>query len=111
MKGLNEYIKKYGKHFTEELARDVTKRQWNSCKIVRDAQKKVYYNVTGSTVGDMVYLMDMSCYLLSEQYTYNRGIKMMLYWVGNYNKTGSPFLIWLNSLSSNNEDFDFTPYI
>lgn len=107
MKGLRQYMKKHGKHFTEQLAEAVTRKQWNSCKIMKDSQKKVYYNVTGSTVGDMVYMMDMFCYFLSEQYTYGKGMKMMLCWVGDYSKTGSPFTMWL----SGNEDFDFTPYI
>lgn len=111
MKGLKEYVEKHGKHFTEELAGAVSKRKWNASKVVRDSQKKVYYNVTGSTVGDMVYMMDMFWYYLAEQYTYGMSMKLMLRWVGNYNKTGSPFSMWLGSLDYNNKDFDFTPYI
>jgi len=111
MKGLEEYVKKHGRHFTEKLANDAGRRKWNAEKIRLSAQKKVYYNVTGSTLGDMVYLMDMFCYHLSDQYTPGKCLKLMLSWVGDYNKTGSPFCIWLTSLTIKEKDFDFTPYI
>lgn len=112
MKGLEEYIKVHGRHFTEELAKDVTDRKWNTARVISSAQKKAYYNVTGSTSGDMVYLMDMFCYFLSDQYTYSRGINLMLRWVGDYNKTGSPFCMWITSMFlKEKDDFDFTPYI
>lgn len=108
MKGLKEYIRKHGIHFTEQLAMDVTRRKWNPSKVEKDAQKKVYYNVTGSTRGDMVYLMDMFyCF----QYTEGKCINLMLKWVGDYNRTNSPFCIWLSTVSLDNREFDFTPYI
>lgn len=113
MRGLEEYIKKHGKHFTEDLAVRVTYRRWNPSKVVDAAQSKVYYNVTESTVGDMVYLLDMfyeRLYPLG-QYTVNRGILSMLTWVQDYSKTGSPFNIWMTSLIMKDKDFDFTPYI
>lgn len=100
MKGLDRYIKKHGKHFTEKLASDVTLRKWDSSKIQKAAQKRVYYNVTGSTSGDMMYLMDM----------FHQTNKMLL-WVGDYKKTSSPFCIWLAAKITREEDFDFTPYI
>ena len=111
MKGLEEYIEKHGNHFTEKLASDVSRKRWNSLKIQESAQKKVYYNVTGSTSGDMMYLMDMFHHFLSEQYTRERCVKLMLSWVGDYRKTGSPFRIWLTMKVVNKEEFDFTPYI
>lgn len=111
MKGLEEYIKKHGEHFTEKLALDVSEKKWNPSKIEKDAQKRVYYNVTGSTSGDMVYLMDMFHHHLSDQYTKGKCINLMLSWVGDYQKTGSPFCIWLAVALVNKEEFDFTPYI
>jgi hypothetical protein len=107
MKGLEEYISKHGRHFTEELASYVTEGRWNPSKVERDAQRHVYYNVTGSTPGDMVYLMTF----WKEDMPYNRKIKVMLSWVEDYNKTGSPFLIWLTVMIVRKESFDFTPYI
>lgn len=106
MKGLEEYIRKHGSHFTEELAVDVTGSKWSPSRIERDAQKHVYYNVTESTRGDMVYLMT-----IERSRSYNKKIKTMLSWVQDFRKTGSPFCIWLTVMTTNHEDFDFTPYI
>ena len=89
----------------------VTKRRWNASKIEKEAQSRVYYNVTGSTKGDMVYMMDMFRYFLSEQYTHRKCITLMLKWVGDYSKTGSPFCMWLSAMSLDKKEFDFTPYI
>lgn len=113
MRGLERYIEKHGRHFTSKLAVTVTGGKWDSSRIERDAQKQVYYNVTGSTLGDMVYLMDLMydrLYPLGE-YTPNRGLKMMLSWVGDFKKTEVPFSIWLTFMTSDNVEFDFTPYI
>lgn len=113
MRGLEEYIRKHGKHFTDKLAIKVTNRRWDPCKVAKAAQDKVYYNVTQSTVGDMVYLLDMvheRLYPLG-QYTNNRGINGMLAWVGDYKKTESAFNIWLTTVIVQKQDFDFTPYI
>ena len=109
MKGLDRYIAKHGRHFTLELAMDVTKKKWNPSKIEKETQKNVYYNVTGSTRGDMVYMMDMFKYFLSSQYTHKKGMLLMLKWVGDYKKTGSPFCMWLSKYDR--DGFDFTPYI
>lgn len=107
MKGLKEYVEKHGRHFTEELASDVTNRRWNPSKIKKDAQRHVYYNVTGSTLGDMIYLMTVG----EEKMSYNKKVKTMLSLVGDYNKTDSPFLMWLTIMTVKNKSFDFTPYI
>ena len=107
MKGLEEYISKHGRHFTEKLASYVTEGRWNPSKVERDAQRHVYYNVTGSTPGDMAYLMTIG----EEGTPYSKKMKVMLSWVGDYNKTGSPFLIWLTVMTVRKESFDFTPYI
>ena len=79
MKGLEQYIEKYGNHFTEELASDITLKKWDSSKIQKSAQKKVYYNVTGSTSGDMMYLMDMFCYFTEILFFY-RYIPEFIFW-------------------------------
>ena len=109
MKGLDRYIAKHGKHFTLELAMDITGEKWNPSKIEKETQKYVYYNVTGSTRGDMVYMMDRFKYFLSGEYTPRKGMLLMLKWVGDYKKTGSPFCIWLSKYDR--DGFDFTPYI
>ena len=111
MEGLEEYIKVHGNHFTEELAAEVTNRKWDSSEIVMAAQKRVYYNVTGSTIGDMVYLTDMICNRPHKKQSLKRGIKEVLTWVQDYRREGSAFCIWLTVASVQEESFDLTPYI
>lgn len=106
MKGLRQYIKKHGRHFTEELAYKAAGKKWSAEDIERTAQKEVYYNVTASTLGDMIYLVHE---------THNRHgikksncIKHTLCVIGNYNFYGGEvFREWLREV----KDFDFTPYI
>lgn len=111
MKGLEQYIRKHGNHFTKELALKVTGDRWSSYDIERAAQKRVYYNVTKSTIGDMIYLADMVCNRPSQRVRLNKGIKEVLCWVQDYKRSGSPFCIWLTVIFVEKEDFDFTPYI
>ena len=107
MKGLEEYIKRHGKHFTEQLASKVIEEKWNPSKVEKDAQKYVYYNVTGSTVGDMAYLMTLG----DESLSYSKRVRYMLSWVQDHRKVESPFNMWLTVLIVKEQDFDFTPYI
>lgn len=108
MKGLVEYIKVHGRHFTVELAEDVTGGKWPSKEVERQAQGKVYYNVSGSTLGDMVYLIDMFHKYIHH---HKRCMSLMLSWVGNFQMRTVPFCIWVSSLLDDEEEFDFTPYI
>lgn len=111
MKGLNEYIKKHGKHFTEPLAHDVSGNKFSADQVKKAAQKKVYYNVTGSTLGDMVYLTNMT-YNDWKYRTVDRCIIYTLYIIGEYKYHGGVlFDSWLEELVENNQIFDFTPYI
>lgn len=65
MKGLDKYIKRHGRHITPELAKAIYGSKWDSSEVERTAQKYVYYNVNGTTLGDMVYISNML-------YTYQR---------------------------------------
>ena len=58
MIGLEKYIEKYGKHFTVALAYDMAGRVWKAEDVYKYMQKKVYYNINGTTLGDMVYLFN-----------------------------------------------------
>ena len=58
MKGLEEYIKRHGRHLTERLALDSTVVRWDAAKVRKAVEGRAYYNVTGFTVGDMVYLVN-----------------------------------------------------
>lgn len=111
MKGLKEYIRKHGKHFTEKLAYKVVGKRWSGKQIERAAQKKVYYNVTGSTLGDMIYLTNevSSKWDIPALYTCT---KFTLYIIGDYEYHGGKvFTSWLEELEEMGISFDFTPYI
>lgn len=118
MKGLNKYIKKHGKHFTEQLAYDAAlSSKWNRKQIEGAIQKKVWYNVTGSTIGDIIYLVN-ECYDDDNFMGYGRKSKCISYtllYIGNYkNFGGKLFDQWLEESMQYNhfkDNFDFTPYI
>ena len=107
MKGLKEYTEKHGNHFTEQLALAVTDGRWDGVRVEKAAQRKVYYNVTGSTLGDMVWLTNE----VSDNWNYktiHHAINSVLFIIGNYKyHDGVLFQEWLEDLN----DFDFTPYI
>ena len=117
MKGLEEYINKHGKHFTEQLAYDVAlSKKWNKEQIEDALQKRVWYNVTGSTIGDIIYLVnecyDEGCMGYGKKH---RCISYTLLYVGDFNNYGGKlFERWLEDISQYNiikDNFDFTPYI
>ena len=118
MKGLKEYIRKHGRHFTEELAYDAAlSRKWNKKQVEDAIQKKVWYNVTGSTIGDIIYLVN-ECYDDENTFGYgrkNRCINYTLAFVGDYrNHGGVLFMKWLTEImqcSVAKDNFDFTPYL
>ena len=103
MKGLDRYIRKHGKHFTEKLAYKVAGRRWSGRQIEKAAQRKVYYNVTDSTDGDMFFLVNY----FGTRFNKIDAINLMLTLVGDYYSTGLAFMYWC----STNEDFDLTAYI
>jgi hypothetical protein len=108
MKGLKEYIRKYGRHFTKELAYDAVRWKWPLKDIEDTAQSKVYYNVTGSTLGDIVYLVHIVHDAYPEEY-YRKDycVDYALAVIRDVRYTGSAFSNWILTI----RDFDFTPYI
>ena len=109
MKGLGKYIKKYGKHFTEQLAMSVTNGKWSPSEIMEKAQSMVYYNVTGSTVGDIVFLANYARDTgKSFCKTRHNCVRFALCIVGEYAlHDGVMFNKWVGDT----KDFDLTPYI
>ena len=109
MKGLRQYIRKHGRHFTEELAMTVTKGKWDSSEIMEKAESMVYYNVTGSTVGDIVFLANYAKDTGKPFYkTKHNCIRFALCIVGEYAlRDGAMFKKWVGDT----RDFDLTPYI
>lgn len=105
MKNLDAYIEKHGNHFTVELVNDIMPIRFNSTYIISTSQKKVWYNVTGSTFGDMMYLTNVYYH---RGHSKGRCIMLMLENVGDYFRGGKAFSAWI---ASGENDFDFTPYI
>jgi hypothetical protein len=103
MKGLRKYLKKYGPHFTEKLASKVVYKRWSMKDIINTSNRKVYYNVTDSTDGDMFFLVNY----FGTRFNKIDAVNLMLTLVGDYYSTGIAFMYWC----SINEDFDLTAYI
>ena len=113
MKGIVDYLKKHGYHFTEELARNAVPHRWDIDTILKEAQRRVYYNVSGSTSGDIYYLVNWipSHYDHPKSNNLKKGVTGVLSVVGNYYSNGFAFCLWLSELEENDEEFDLTPYI
>lgn len=107
MKGLKEYIEKHGRHFTENLAWDIGRHKWSVPELKRTVGDKVYYNVTTSTIGDILYLI-----IARSKENKRTSIKKALDIVGDYKYyDGVIFLEWLDDILVHHDEFDFTPYI
>lgn len=111
MKGLEEYIKVHGRHFTEQLALAVTEGKWDGIKVSKAAQRKVYFNVTGSTLGDMVFLTNEAYDPLLYHITLDRCVCYMLMIIGDFLNYRNLFDEWLEDYQMEYGSFDFTPYI
>ena len=114
MKGVNRYLKKHGYHFTTELVKDAVPLKWSPDNIMDTAQKRVYYNVTGATEGDMVYITHWLYGKEGWPEAHDKGscVKWMLWFIGNYDVRSTYFFsLWLSYLAKEDKDFDFTPYI
>ena len=96
MKGLRQYIRKHGRHFTEELAMTITRGRWNPSEIMEKAESMVYYNVTGSTVGDIVFLANYAKGTNKPLYrTMHNCVRFALCIVGEYSlRKGVMFNKW-----------------
>jgi len=103
MKGLRQYIARHGKHFTVRLAGDVLECKWNHLEVERVTEARVYYNVSGATLGDMVFLVN----LFSDSFPKRRCVGYALEIIGDVSKEGYAFDAW----AMGNEDIDLREYI
>lgn len=114
MKGLNKYLRKHGYHFTKELVENAIPLRWDVDSIMEAAQKKVYYNVTGATSGDMAYLAH---WLYDndgwpQAHDKKSCVDWTLWFIGDFDKHISYFFVtWLSYIVKDKRKFDFTPYI
>lgn len=113
MKGVNKYIKKYGRHFTEKLATDAVKCRWNIGEINKTLNKKVWYNVSEATTGDILFLTNLAgsfgkCFSIDSK---SKCVDFALAIVGNVEHNGIAFETWLSIMKKVGKDFDFSGYI
>ena len=112
MKGLEEYIKVNGRHFTVELAEYVCKNtkcfKWNIEQIYTAIDKEVWYNTTESTLGDIVFLVNTNSHFYDSK---KECISKTLSYIGDINNTEKPFTLFVCGLYHNKIDFDFNKYI
>ena len=87
----------------------VTKGRWASSEIMEKAESMVYYNVTGSTVGDIVFLTNYAKDTGKPYYrTKHNCVKFALCIVGEYAMhDGVMFNKWVDDT----KEFDLTPYV
>ena len=110
MKSLKRYIKHHGLHLTTKLASDIVVTKWSPEEIYKSSQVKVYYNTTSSTMGDIVYLVNVGWKEM--KWSKSKCIDFALSIVGDYNLgEGFAFRHFMDTLHLNKKDFDFTPYI
>ena len=103
MKGLKRYLARHGRHFTVKLAMDVIDCKWDANEVKKASDAMVYYNVSKSTLGDMVYLANLFAYDLPKR----RCIEYTLEMVGNVYAEGRAFNAWIIL----DEDIDLGKYI
>lgn len=109
VKGLGEYVEKHGMHFTVELAYDATYKYYDVDEIEKELNKKVYYNVSGYTLGDAVYIFNGWTDERSRtDKRYRAEMVRMILGDSDYLDTSSVFELWVKAYA---RDFDFTPYI
>lgn len=103
MKGLKRYLARHGRHFTVKLAMDVIDCKWDANEVKKASDAMVYYNVSKSTLGDMVYFANLFAYDLPKR----RCIEYALEMVGNVYAEGRAFNAWITL----DEDIDLGKYI
>lgn len=109
VKGLREYVEKHGMHFTVELAYDATNKFYDVDEIEKELNKKVYYNVSGYTMGDAVYIFNG--WTNERDRTDKKYRADNVRWIledSGYLDIPTVFELWVKAYA---RDFDFTPYI
>lgn len=104
MKGLKQYLRKHGNHFTEALVKDYIPTKWDYPEIEKSIKDEVWYNCWSATKGDMLYLVNIA-HIFSGS-NKRLCIMFMLGVVGDYEHRE-----WFDMWVKDNEDFDLTPYV
>ena len=112
IKGLDKYIKKHGRHFTQELAECIYSK-WSCSQIESVLNKRVYYNTTSSTLGDIIYLVNKAYHdFFPVVNTKERCVDYALAVIGGADcYEGIAFSGWLADVVINKEKVDLSTYI
>lgn len=104
IKGLKEYVEKHGMHLTRELAESILgeDQRWSLEEIRKIMDKRVWFNTTSATDGDILYLGN--CFIHVNK---RRGADLAIEFVDSYKNLWFPFEMFLLY----EKDFDLTPYI
>lgn len=105
MKGLKQYLKKHGKHFTVALAESSIPIKWNYSEVERAIKNEVWYNCWSATEGDMLYLINVA-------YQYSKKDKrtcmlFMLGTIGDYDEKEK----WFDAFVLDNGNLDLNSYM
>lgn len=112
IRGKWKYIRKYGRHLTEQLVESLLPCVWNVPTVLESLQKKVYYNVTSSTTGDVLYMMNYARYLCNDHLSKNDATDKTISVIGDYEKgKNAAFESFLKYIEYHMKEFDFSPYI
>lgn len=96
-------------HFTVELAYDATDKFYDVDEVEKELNKKVYYNVSGYTIGDAVYIFNGWTDVLDRgNKKYRAEMVRMVLEDPMYLDIPTVFELWVKAYA---RDFDFTPYI
>ena len=109
MKGLRQYLKEHGEHFTEELVKDIIPIRWNVSDIEDSINGEVWYNCWSATIGDMLYLVNFASKIYPV-YNKRKCIKYMLSCVEDYDYRYL-FDCWICESKNNRFIKDLTPYV
>lgn len=108
MKGLKEYVKKHGMHFTEKLVYTVLGNpKWSLEEIKKELDKKVWYNLINANDWDILFLGNYF-YGNKRDSINNARAFLQDYSIGG--ALGLLLYVW-NHVRRIEPDFDFTPYI
>ena len=111
MKGLKQYLKKHGAHFTEELTRDIIPIRWSIGTIEASIKDEVWFNCWSSTKGDRFYLVNLVAFIFPNQ-SKRYCIDFMLEKMSDYSYK-KLFEFWAFSVDKDGNEAleDITPYI
>lgn len=108
MKGLEEYVAVYGRHFTEDLVKDAIHNRYSSLEVRRASEGQVYYNVSSATLGDMTFLAN-AFYKKKSHATLRYRLKLVYDIIGNVDMEGVAFTMF--EIDNSEMDIDLRNYI